>query len=56
MPDYKTVGREGPDHAPHFTVAVGIEGWDDAEGGGSSKRAAERAAAEAMLARVGLCD
>ena len=56
LPDYKTIGREGPEHAPHFTVAVGVEGWDDAEGGGSSKRAAERAAAEAMLARVGLLD
>lgn len=56
LPDYKVVGREGPDHAPHFTVSVGVKGWDDAEGGGPSKRAAERAAAEAMLVQVGLRD
>lgn len=52
LPDYQTVGREGPDHAPVFTVTVSVEGWETAEGCGTSKRAAERAAAKALLAQV----
>jgi len=56
LPIYRTIRREGPDHAPEFTVAVYVEGWEEAEGRGSSKRAAERAAAEFLLARVGLRD
>ena len=53
LPDYRILGREGPDHAPVFTVTVSVEGWEVAEGSGTSKRAAERAAAEALLLRVG---
>ena len=56
LPNYRTIGREGPDHAPKFTVRVGIQGWEEVDGCGSSKRAAERAAAEALLARLGLRD
>ena len=56
LPNYRMVRREGPDHAPEFTVAVGVQGWKETEGRGSSKRTAERAAAEALLARVGLRD
>ena len=54
LPGYRIVGREGPDHAPVFTVTVSVEGWEVAEGSGTSKRAAERAAAEALLLRVGV--
>ena len=54
LPGYRIVGREGPDHAPVFTVTVCVEGWEVAEGSGTSKRAAERAAAEALLSRVGV--
>lgn len=53
LPGYRIVEREGPDHAPVFTVTVSVEGWEVAEGSGTSKRAAERAAAEALLLRVG---
>jgi ribonuclease-3 len=53
LPEYRTVGREGPDHAPVFTVTVSVEGWEVAEGNGTSKRVAERAAAQALLSRVG---
>lgn len=51
-PSYVLVGRSGPDHAPSFRVraAVRTDGRDAAaEGEGTSKRAAEQAAAEALL-------
>jgi len=52
-PVYREVGRSGPDHDPHFQVLVEVEGLGEAEGEGRSKRAAEQAAAEALLAREG---
>lgn len=52
-PTYALVRRSGPPHEPVFEVAVAIEGMEPATGSGRSKRDAERAAAEAMLARVG---
>lgn len=51
VPAYRDVGRSGPDHAPEFEVAVIVEGYTEAIGRGRSKRLAERAAAEAWLAR-----
>lgn len=56
LPQYKVVHREGPDHAPLFTVAVTLDGEPAANGRGNAKRAAEQAAAEAMLAQVGAED
>jgi ribonuclease-3 len=50
-PKYKEISRSGPDHDPIFIVAVLIEGMKEAEGTGSSKRAAEQAAAGKMLIR-----
>lgn len=50
-PKYKEVSRSGPDHDPIFIVAVLIEGLKEAEGTGSSKRAAEQSAAGKMLIR-----
>lgn len=50
-PVYKELGRSGPDHAPRFRVAALVQGLAPSEGEGKSKREAERAAAEAMLAR-----
>ncbi len=44
----------GPDHAPYFTSRVEIEGFEPQSGDGSSKRAAEQAAASAMLLREGV--
>jgi ribonuclease-3 len=49
LPRYQTVAAEGPDHAPAFTVSVAIEGHAPSSATGASKRAAERAAAEALL-------
>jgi ribonuclease-3 len=53
-PSYKEVERKGPHHNPEFRVAVLLPNRDPAEGQGKSKRAAEQAAAAAMLAREGV--
>ena len=51
VPLYREIARQGPQHAPEFTVAVTIGGYGDAEAKGSSKRVAEQAAAAAFMAR-----
>lgn len=51
-PKYKVLSREGPDHAPLFTVQVTIADTEAVEGQGGSRREAEQAAAEAMLCRL----
>jgi ribonuclease III len=53
-PAYKEVARSGPDHDPEFRVAVHVAKFAPAEGLGRSKRAAEQAAAAAMMAREGV--
>jgi ribonuclease-3 len=53
-PVYREVKRQGPDHAPHFTVAVELEGFPAGQGVGASKRAAEQAAAQDFMAREGI--
>lgn len=53
-PLYREVERSGPDHDPSFRVSVEVEGQGDAEGAGRSKRAAEQAAASALLAKQGV--
>ena len=52
LPDYQVVGREGPDHAPVFTIRLLVEGQDVVVGEGTSKRSAERAAAEILIQRM----
>jgi ribonuclease-3 len=54
LPDYVELAREGPDHAPHFTTRVEVEGVKPAQGEGDSKRAAEQSAATAMLLNEGI--
>ena len=54
LPRYREVARKGPDHAPRFTSSVEIEGLEPQCGDGTSKRAAEQAAASAMLLREGV--
>jgi len=49
LPKYREVGREGPAHAPVFSVEVSLADRSPARASGASKRAAEQAAAEAML-------
>lgn len=54
LPSYVEIARTGPDHAPHFTSEVRIRGKAPARGEGASKRAAEQAAAMALLEREGV--
>ena len=53
-PAYQELARTGPHHKPKFSVAVVLPDRPPAEGIGSSKRAAEQAAAAAMLMQVGV--
>jgi ribonuclease-3 len=53
-PVYREIARTGPQHSPEFRIAVALPNREQAEGLGSSKRAAEQAAAAAMLAREGV--
>ncbi len=48
-PKYLQISREGPDHAPVFTIKVQLQDGATADGTGNSKRHAEQAAATAML-------
>ncbi len=51
-PVYADLGREGPDHAPVFSVEARLANGRAAEGRAASKRAAQQVAAEALLALV----
>jgi ribonuclease-3 len=52
-PDYLDLAREGPDHAPQFSVEARLEDGRAARGAAASKRAAQQRAAEALLADLG---
>jgi ribonuclease-3 len=52
LPRYETIGVEGPDHRRLYKVLAKVEGLDPAEGAGSSKRAAQTAAAAALIGRL----
>ncbi len=51
-PVYVELAREGPDHAPVFTIEARLDGHGSARGRASAKRGAEQAAAAALLARL----
>jgi ribonuclease-3 len=51
-PAYREIERTGPHHDPEFRVWVELPEVAPAEGLGRSKRAAEQAAAAAMLSRT----
>lgn len=53
-PTYREIARTGPHHQPEFRVAVELPGLASMEGVGRSKRAAEQAAAAAMLTHEGV--
>ena len=53
-PSYRVSKREGPDHAPRFTVEVSVKGHDPASGEGASLRAAEQAAARALMKTISI--
>jgi ribonuclease-3 len=51
-PDYVEIAREGPDHAPVFTIEARLTTGEAERGTAAAKRAAEQAAAQALLGRV----
>lgn len=50
-PTYLEIAREGPDHAPEFTIAVKLQGFPELTATGPNKKLAEHKAAEAFLLR-----
>ena len=51
-PQYDIIKREGPDHAPEFTIAVTLASGERAEAKAGAKRQAEQAAAKALMERL----
>lgn len=51
-PEYIELSREGPDHAPIFTIETRLADGQTQTAQAASKRAAEQAAAKALLERV----
>jgi ribonuclease-3 len=49
LPAYQIIEREGPDHAPVFTIRVNVTGHKPVEATGASRRMAEKNAAEKLL-------
>jgi ribonuclease-3 len=52
LPEYKVISRDGSDHAPVFTVEVGVQGQGAARAEAASKRAAEKDAAARLLETI----
>lgn len=52
LPAYAEIAREGPHHEPRFTIEVTVKDRGAARGEGRSKRLAEQAAAEGLLAQL----
>lgn len=55
-PDYVELAREGPDHAPLFTVEARLASGAAERAQANAKRQAEQAAARALLARMEMGD
>jgi len=51
-PRYEEIKRDGPDHAPVFTIAAKLSTGDQEAATAGSKRQAEQAAASALLSRL----
>ena len=51
-PVYTLISRDGPDHDPRFVIEVTVQGAVPTRGEGTSKQAAQLAAATAMLAAL----
>ncbi|MGB0905747.1 MAG: ribonuclease III family protein, partial [Mangrovicoccus sp.] len=51
-PAYDLTGREGPDHAPIFSITARMQSGESETAQAGSKRQAEQAAARTLLARL----
>jgi len=49
LPDYSVVAQHGPAHAPHYVVALRVKDQQMVQAEGTSKREAEKKAAELFL-------
>ena len=49
LPVYQIVSRDGPDHAPVFTISLTVQGFEPIHQEGASRRAAENTAARKMV-------
>lgn len=52
VPTYDIISRDGPDHAPQFTVRVTVEGYEPMEAIGNSRRTTEKLVAQIMLEKL----
>jgi len=52
LPQYREISRRGPSHAPTFVIEVSVQSKIPVTAVGLSKRASEKAAAEAMLVQI----
>lgn len=53
LPTYELISQTGPDHAPEFTVQVSVEGQTPQSATSTSKKRAEKDAAQAMIDYIG---
>jgi ribonuclease III len=53
-PEYEVLQRDGPPHAPRFTVLARIPKLAEAQATGASKQEAEKSAATALLRKVSI--
>lgn len=52
LPIYELIGQSGPDHAPEFTVQVSIQGQEPQSANSTSKKRAEKMAAQMMVEKI----
>jgi ribonuclease-3 len=49
LPVYEVIGQDGPDHAPTFTIQVSLPGYEPQSASSTSKKRAEKDAAQKLL-------
>ncbi len=49
LPIYEVIGQDGPDHAPTFTIQVSLPGYEPQSASSTSKKRAEKDAAQKLL-------
>lgn len=52
IPDYEVIKTEGPSHSPLFTIEVNVAGLPTYQASASSKRVAEREAAQRLMDHI----
>lgn len=53
IPVYEVTSTSGPAHEPHFVIKVTVQGFEPAQATGTSKKKAEKAAAEMLIEQLG---